>query len=88
MQSEILVLPWQLAFEPISRHHFSVAPNIQWAWAMIRGICATRAGRFTPLVDVPQMPVLACDAIAVDRQLPAKTRCTMHETHRPEADAV
>lgn len=37
MQSEILVLPSQLAFESISRRHFSIAPNFQWAWAMIRG---------------------------------------------------
>lgn len=29
MQSELLVLPSQPTFEPISRHHFSVAPNVQ-----------------------------------------------------------
>jgi hypothetical protein len=57
MQSEILVLPSQLAFESISCHHFSVAPNVQLAWAMIRGICAARADRFT-LVDVPQVAIV------------------------------
>jgi hypothetical protein len=62
----------QLAFESIKGHRFSVAPNVQWARAMIRGICAARSGRFTPPSDVSRMVIVRLGAIAVDRQLSAK----------------
>ncbi len=58
MPNEIRVLPLQLAFESTSRHRICVAPNAQWARAMIRGICAARSDRFTPLVDVSQIAIV------------------------------
>jgi hypothetical protein len=88
MQSGILALPSQLAFESISRHRFSVAPNVQWARTMIRGICAARSDRFAPLERMcRKWPMFACDAIAVDWQPAAPSGRPLIKTRRRIAAA-